>query len=800
MNFKSPTRARRQKLWNPSGLFVSLLFGIALVVPASLAQSAAHKPAAAKPAKAQVNEAEAELTKRIAVAQAARSSGDAEAVARANRSLIALALRELGQLRLLESAYPQAVELYQRSVELEDLPAARVDLAIAELQANRPDDALREVDKALDRNAKDERAFLVRGRALVKKQDYAKAAEAFDQAAQLKPEVETFYSLGICLLQSKDAEDKKRAAQVFQDMVRRAGDSGSLHVLFGRAYRDANDMPGAVLEFQRAVVLDPATPHAHYFLGLARLAVNEWKATPEIKAEFSKELQRNPRDYLANYILGFIASGERQYDESDRYLGAAVAANPDWPEPWLYMGLNAYATSDTKRAEEMFRKAIALTGTDEARSNFQIRRAYVDLGRILANSGRGEESEKYLAKARDLQNKTLEEGQQNVSAMALAGGAGNAAAIVPLNPQNEEEAAPMALGSSDPFARVDAAVVARANLTEAQRAAADAQENRLRSVLGLGFNDLATSEAVRRDYAGALGHYQEAERWDPAIPGLAKNLGQAAFRLNNYAEAIRALSRAVAEKPADNPVRAMLGMSYFGTEQYSDVVKTVSPLGTPGMQDSSVGYAWAASLFRLSDLKGASGVLEEFEKANRSSDALLLAGQLWIDIGDYGRAVDTFHSALQSDPALRKAHYYAGQADIRQEHWPEAADEFRAELALEADDADAKYNLGFVEQQQSKTDEAMAIFQEVVRAHPDHANAHYELGKILLDRGQLPEAVDHLETAVRLSPQTDYMHYQLQAAYRKQSRLEDADRELAIFKEMKAKQRERLAPQPPASR
>jgi tetratricopeptide (TPR) repeat protein len=803
VNFKSPMQAWRQEPWNPSGFsrfFVFLLLGIAVPVPASPAQSVPRKPATRKSAKVQVNEAEAELTKRIATALAARSSGDAEAVAQANRSLIALALRELGQLRLLESAYPQAVELYQRSVELEDLPAARVDLAIAELQANRTEDALREVDKALDRNAKDERAFLLRGRALVKKQDYAKAAEAFDHAAQLKPEVETFYSLGICLLQSKNAEDKKRAAQVFQDMVRRAGDSGSLHVLFGRAYRDANDMPGAVLEFQRAVALDPATPHAHYFLGLARLAVNEWKATAEIKAEFSKELQRNPRDYLANYILGFIASGERQYDESDRYLKAAVAVNPDWPEPWLYMGLNAYATSDTKRAEEMFRKAIALTGTDEARSNFQIRRAYVDLGRILANSGREEESEKYLAKARDLQNKTLEEGQQNVSAMALAGGAGNAAAIVPLNPQNEAEAAPVALGSSDPFARVDAAVVARANLTDTQRQAADAQENRLRSVLGLGFNDLATSEAVRRDYAAALGHYQEAERWDPAIPGLAKNLGQAAFRLDNYAEAIRALSLAVAEKPADNPVRAMLGMSYFGSEQYADVVKTVSPLLTPGMQDSSVGYAWASSLSHLGDLKGASSVLEEFEKANRSNDALLLAGRLWIDIGDYGRAVDTLHSALRSDPTLHKAHYYAGQADIRQEHWPEAADEFRAELALEPGDADAKYNLGFVELQQSKTDEAMAIFQEVVRAHPDHANAHYELGKVLLDRGQLPEAVDHLETAVRLSPQTDYMHYQLQAAYRKQSRLEDADRELAIFKEMKAKQREHLATQPPASR
>jgi len=80
----------------------------------------------------------------------------------------------------------------------------------------------------------------------------------------------------------------------------------------------------------------------------------------------------------------------------------------------------------------------------------------------------------------------------------------------------------------------------------------------------------------------------------------------------------------------------------------------------------------------------------------------------------------------------------------------------------------------------------------VIQSHPNHANAQYQLGKVLLDRGQLPKAVDHLEIASRLSPQTDYIHYQLQAAYRKAARIADADRELAIYKELKAKQRGRM--------
>jgi hypothetical protein len=51
--------------------------------------------------------------------------------------------------------------------------------------------------------------------------------------------------------------------------------------------------------------------------------------------------------------------------------------------------------------------------------------------------------------------------------------------------------------------------------------------------------------------------------------------------------------------------------------------------------------------------------------------------------------------------------------------------------------------------------------------------------------------VMHLEAAARLRPQTDYMHYQLQAAYRKLGKSADADRELEIYKALKAKSRER---------
>ncbi len=761
-----------------------------------LAQSSPSRGAPAKARIPQHTEAAEQLQKRLLAAQQAQVARDPILIAEANVRVIALALREIAQLRLVESAYLPAIELYQRSLDFENNPDTRVDLAIAYFQANRLDDALSESQKALASPSENPRAYSVAGRAWIAKQEYAKAADALAHSVRLSPDFETSYALGICLLATKDPKDRAQAAAVFATMTKAAGDTGSLHVLFGRAYRDANDMPAAIAEFQRAIALDSTTPHAHYFLGLARLAVNEWKATPEVRLEFSRELKTYPRDYLANYMMGFLASSDRNYSESERYLKIAAEINPEWPEPWLYMGLNAYAQSDMPRAEECFRKAIQFTGQDESRSNFQIRRAYVDLGRILANSGRAEESEVYLTKARDLQNKTMEQTQQSVSEMALAGGAGSAAAIVPLSPKNEMQAAPLVRGAVDPFARLDASVLAQANLSEKQRSEADAQETQLRAVLGLSFNDLATSEAVRHEYLAALGHYQEAERWDPSIPGLTKNLGLAAFRSNNYPEATRALALALQQNPQDAPLRANLGMAYFAIERFAEAEKTFTPLGTAGMQDSTVGYAWAASAARTGNLKSAAAVLNQFEQTRLPNETLLLVGQLWIEIGDYSHAVDTLDRLAASNPSLLKAHYFAGQAYIRSEYWAEATQEFQAELALAPGDADAEYNLGFVNLQQSKTDEAAKLFQDVIAASPSHANAHYQLGKIFLDRGQLTDAIDQLEIAARLIPQTDYVHYQLQSAYRKESRIAEADREMEIYKELKAKQREGLPARP----
>jgi tetratricopeptide (TPR) repeat protein len=759
-------------------------------------QNAGGQPQAQPSGGRGLSEAGAELQKRLVAVEGAKASRDPAQVAHASEQVIAFALRELGQVRLLESAYGQATELYGRSLDFENIPDTRVDLAIAHFQAGQVDKAIAEADQALLDDPNNVRAFQLLGRAWTSKNDNVRASRALARAVEISPSIGNLYSLALSQLAQKDAPGRKAADQTFAQMMKVAGDSGSLRVMFGRAYRDAGDMPVAISEFEKAIRLDTRTPHAHYFLGLAHLAMNEWAPTPQVREEFLKELQFYPHDYLANYMMGFIDSSARNYEEANKYLKLAATLNPQAPDPWLYLGLNAYAQNDMNLAEPSFRKAIELTGSDDARSNYQIRRAYIDLGRILSTSGKKEEAEKYLDKARELQNKVLQTSQEHMASHYAEEGADPSASAAVVAPSTDVERGQLGLGESetvDPFAEADPNAMARANLSDAERKQAADQEKQLREVLAEGFSDLATSEAIRKDYRSALGHYQEAEHWDPAAPGLMRNLGVAAFRAQAYPEAIRGLSSQLAAHPEDEPARAMLGMAYVAQEKYKDAVKTFAPLGQKGMQDASVGYAWALALTRLGELPQATELLQEFQKQDRPNDMQMLAGQLWIEIGDYSRAVQTFHSVLQNDPSFPKAHYFAGEACIRWEHWDQAAQEFQAELALVPNDPDAKFDLGFVYVHQSRVDEAAKLFQEVIAESPEHSSAQYEYGKILLDRGDIQGAITHLEIAARLSPQTDYVHYQLQAAYRKDGKIADADRELEIYKKIKAKQRERAS-------
>jgi tetratricopeptide (TPR) repeat protein len=534
-----PSRSSNVILWKRSARDACLFL---LAVLGCLQSSAQQKPASPLD----------EFERRFAAANSAKEAGDLPAAAAASEKIVALGLREMGKLRLFEAAYPEAAKFSRRSLEFEDVADAHVDLAAANLFASRVDEALKEISQALAADPRNATAWTIQGQAQIKKKDYRAAAESFQKSLEIRPDRETSYSLASCLLRLKE---KEKAEAIFQQMTASSGDRSGLHLLFGDAYRKATLYDDAIREFQRALSLDPKVPNGHYFLGLTYLMQHEWVLTPDARRQFLEQLRVDPGNFFANYLLGYMSFSAHQ-PEADHYLGEAARLNPSSSEAWLYLGLNAYRRKENQRAERLFRKAIALAERSGVDAHTDIRKGYTSLGRILIASGRAAEGEEYFEKARAIQRNILADNQGG-SGIGDSGGSGVSSADVSSLAQNEP---PVPLGGTGKDAATPSGsnALSHGKLTPGQQRQASAQEEFLRSVLGGAFSDLATVEAMQQQYAVALGHYQEAEGWDPKVPNLMRNLGFTAYRAGNQPEAIRALRKALALVPGDDQARAVL--------------------------------------------------------------------------------------------------------------------------------------------------------------------------------------------------------------------------------------------------
>ncbi len=732
-----------------------------------------------------------ELQRRLQAQRDAIQSGNPTTVETTSQAVVAFALRGMAQIRSLEAAWPQAIELYRQALALEDNPSTRLGLANACISAAQYDDGLAEVDKVLAADPKNSQAWHLKARLLMAKADYRGSVEAVTRSLELHRDVNAQLLLAEDLLNLKE---KEKAQAVFQQMLQDYGNRAIWHFVFGGAYQGASYLEDAIREFKKALELDPNLPHVHYFLGLTYLLMNNMGPSPEIIKEYQEEVRRFPDDYFGNYTLGGLESGASQYEQSNKHLMIAAKADPDNPDPWLYLGLNAYKQRDDTTAEAYLRKAITLTGDDTARNGYNIRRGYIALARILASEGKKDEAQTYFDKAKVLSDLALRNSSESIQS-EMAANQDSAPGVIPSTAAPKPQLPTTGADKVDFTADIGTPQLEHTRLTPAQFEEAEKRVKALREVLGTSYNDWGTSEAKRGQYGMALSHFHDAEKWDDSTPGLMRNIGLAALKLGNNEEAVRAFRLAIDQDPKDSSARAMLAISLYSSRQYAEAAKALGDVGEGVYRDPRMAYAWAFSLARINDPRQTIEVLNKLTAQPLPKEMWMAIGDLYTQVDDQQDALRCFLKVIELDPTMGRAHHFAGVALIRLGRPSEAIPEFQAELKLTPDDPDTQYNLAYALLETSQKDQALALLRTLIAAHPDHAQAQYQLGKELLVSGDKDEAIQHLEIAARLDPEDDYIHYQLQAAYRKAGRTADADKELQVYREIKDRKRQSNIPQ-----
>lgn len=178
-------------------------------------------------------------------------------------------------------------------------------------------------------------------------------------------------------------------ARVYADLANRSRDalllaapnSGRTHQLMAEMLINRGDAHGAIIQYRKALQVDPKLRGVHTELGEAIL--QDSRQAPALDAaekEFRAALAENPGDVNAEYRLGTISSLRRDYQAAVEHYSRAIHIQPDFA--FAHQGLGA-AWSKLGQPQKALEALLTAARLDPLNSNthYRLSMVYRELGR-----------------------------------------------------------------------------------------------------------------------------------------------------------------------------------------------------------------------------------------------------------------------------------------------------------------------------------------------------------------------------------------------------------------------------------
>lgn len=162
----------------------------------------------------------------------------------------------------------------------------------------------------------------------VRKGDTKKAVEQLKGALSFHPDFGLAHSeLGVLYMKLKQPD---KAAAALEAALRLLPEDYAALLTYGRALFDLQRLPEAEEQFRRALRKNPASPSAHFYLGLLLLKRREHDGA---EAEFKSAVSAGGDQLaLAHYYLGGIYWNKGQYKQAADELETYLRLAPDAPD------------------------------------------------------------------------------------------------------------------------------------------------------------------------------------------------------------------------------------------------------------------------------------------------------------------------------------------------------------------------------------------------------------------------------------------------------------------------------------
>ncbi|PWT91141.1 MAG: hypothetical protein C5B54_05880 [Acidobacteria bacterium] len=266
----------------------------------------------------------------------------------------------LGNIYLKQRRYSEAEQYYQKALNIKpNDPSLIMGVAGCKLANGQTDQAETFLLDSLKVLPSDSRIYFLLGNIYRKKNDEARAIDAYNHCLTLNPK------------------------------------SASAHNALAAIYYIRKDFASARQHVQSALSDDARLPGIHYTD--AQLLEHDGRLE-EATAEYKKELQISNRNFRAAYNLSAVYRQLGNSAEEERYLREAIDFNPDFPLSYLYLArIDLQSGHDYEKAIDLVQKSLNLKPEDKYRAL-----AYFLLADLYNRTGNEKLSREFASKGEQL--------------------------------------------------------------------------------------------------------------------------------------------------------------------------------------------------------------------------------------------------------------------------------------------------------------------------------------------------------------------------------------------------------------
>jgi tetratricopeptide (TPR) repeat protein len=167
-----------------------------------------------------------------------------------------------------------------------------------------------------------------------------------------------------------------------QDLAKDAPFSFQVHELNAEALEVQGRWEEAAAEYRKILEINPLLPGVHARLGRALLAKPRPSETEvaQAKKAFEEEIEIDPRNAAAEYVLGQLAADANDYSTSIRHFERATKLDVNFSEAYLGLGT---ALNSAKRFPDAIAplEAYEKMAPDSPTGHYQLALAYAGAGR-----------------------------------------------------------------------------------------------------------------------------------------------------------------------------------------------------------------------------------------------------------------------------------------------------------------------------------------------------------------------------------------------------------------------------------